>query len=71
VQLREYVEVVATETCSLPAVAFVPDHAPVAVQLVTFCDDHVSVAAVLRCTNVADAARDTDGAGATVTLTDD
>ena len=56
---------------ALPAVAFVPDHPPEAVQDVAFVEDHVSVLVPPLATDVGDADSVTVGAGVgAVTVTD-
>lgn len=62
-QLMLYVAPLAVVTACEPAGAKAPDHPPVAVQAVAFCDDQVSVTEVLMPTSAADAASDAVGAG--------
>ena len=53
-----------------PEVALLPDHAPLAVQLVAPVDDHVSVLALPLATLVGFALRETVGGAVTVTVVD-
>ena len=52
----------------LPCVAFVPDHAPEAVQLVALAEVQLSVDAPPEATEVGDALIETVGAGVAVTM---